>query len=406
MAKKKNVCTLLLAVCTILLVVIMHASFALCAEIPTKTLRIGAILSLSGKGAGLGVPFQRTLILQAEQYNKTGGITVGGQKYKIELIIEDDKYTGDGGKIAAEKLIYRDNVKFIMGPTISPGGLIVNSIAEEKKVIRFLDGVSPKQISPENTYAFRPYMTATERAPTKYRWVKENLRGVKRIGVLGVDDETGQSHYTGIKKNAEANGLEVGPPIYYPRGTGDFFPTTTKLLDMKPDFIDYGGAAVGELGLQVKAARQLGFKGYLSLAYPQDASELCAIAGKENAEGFLFFDALVADALPSTKAVKDAYVARWNDWDPYVLKWWVYLPILIDTIKATGTVEDTTKIRDTMEKMEFDSPVGHLRWSGKKTYGIAHQIFTPFGVAKVQNCNLISLGVIPAIKVMEAAGEK
>jgi hypothetical protein len=41
-----------------------------------------------------------------------------------------------------------------------------------------------------------------------------------------------------------------------------------------------------------------------------------------------------------------------------------------------------------------------------KTYGIARQIYTPFGISKVQNCSLVSLGVLPAEKVMEAMGEK
>lgn len=394
---------------SIILLLVLYPLSDLCAQqkaVPTKTLKVGCILTLSGKGAGLGIPFNNTLIMQMEEYNKAGGINVGGEKYKIELIIEDDKYTAEGARIAAEKLIHRDKVKFLLGPITSPGTITVNSIAEELKIIRLTNGISPKIVGPHSKYGFRPYLTITERKPVMYKWIKENLPNVKRVGCLGVDDETGHANAEAAKKWGEAYGFEFCEPVFFARGTADFFPLTTKLLDMKPDYIDYGSAAVGEVGLQVKAGRQLGFKGYMSLDFPQNLSEFSRIAGKENIEGFLFFDTLIAEAKPSTKIFMEAYVARWNDWDPYAIKFSVYLPILIETLKKAGTVEDTTKVRDTMEKMEFDTPMGHIRWSGAKTYGLAHQIFTPFGVTKVQNGKLVGITVIPPERLMEALGEK
>ncbi len=372
----------------------------------TKTLKIGGIMPLSGKGAALGVPFRDTITMQAEEYNKAGGILVGKQKFKIELIIEDSRYTAEGVKSAAEKLIHRDRVKFILGPVISPGCLLLNPIAEENKILHVQNSISPKSIGPEYTYAFRPYMTSTERTPSQYLWMKKNMPDVKKIGTSNINDETGYSTVAAITKAAKEFGFELCEPVYFPRGTSDFFPTMTKLLATKPDFIDFGSSALGEVALEVKAARQLGYKGYLSLSFPQDHLELCKIAGKENAEGFIFMDTLIAEALPTTKAFKEAYVARWGNWNPYALKWSVFLPILVDSMKAAGTVEDTAKVRDTMAKMGFDTVMGHLKWAGMKTYGIARQIYTPFGISKVQNCSLVSLGVLPAEKVMEAMGEK
>jgi len=393
----------------IILLLVLYPFSDLCAQqkaIPTKTLKVGCIMTLSGRGAGFGIPFSRTLIMQMEEYNKDGGINVGGEKYKIELIIEDEQYTAEGARIAAEKLIHRDKVKFLLGPVSSSGTLLVNSIVEELKIIRLTVGNSPKTVGPQNKYGFRPYITVTERKPVMYKWIKDNLLNVKRIGCLGVDDETGHVNVEAAKKWGETYGFQFCEPVFFPRGTADFFPLTTKLLDMKPDYIDYGSAAVGEVGLQVKAGRQLGFKGYMSLDFPQNLSEFIRIAGKENVEGFMFFDTLIAEARPSTKVFMEAYVARWKDWDPYAIKFSVYLPILIETLKKAGTVEDTTKVRDTMEKMEFDTPMGRIRWSGAKTYGIAHQIFTPFGVTKVQNGELVGITVIPAERLLEVLGEK
>lgn len=391
---------------TSLLIVEPSANICVAQEGVTKTLRIGAIMPLSGKGATLGIPFNNTLIMQAEQYNKAGGIKVGKDNYKIELIIEDSRYTAEGGKMAADKLIFRDKVKYILGPVISPACILLNPITNENKVLVLNNGSSPKNIGREYTYTFRPYLTSQERMPSQYKWIKENLTNVKRIGTIDINDETGHATTAAIRRNAEKHNFELCDPVFFPRGASDYYPLMTKLLTMKPDYIDLGSAALGEVALEVKAARQLGFKGYMSMSFPQDVSELCKIAGKENAEGFIFGDTLIAEALPGTREFKNAYVARWKDWDPYTLKWSVYLPILTQGLMAAGTTEDTTKVRDTIEKMQFDTPMGRIRWSGAKTYGIAHQMYTPYGLSVVKNCELVSLGVLPAEKVIEAMGEK
>jgi branched-chain amino acid transport system substrate-binding protein len=372
----------------------------------TKTLRIGAIMSLSGTGATLGIPFRNALIMQSDEYNKAGGIDVGKQKYKIEVIIEDDRYSAEGARVAGEKLIYQDKVKFILGPIISPACIVMSPISQENRVIQICAGSSPKVLDPKYTYTFRPYTTSVERSPAQYNWMSKNLTGIKRICTIDIDDESGHATTVTIKKNAEANGFEVCPPVFFPRGTSEFFPLMTKIVGMKPDFIDCGSASMGEVALQVKAARQLGFKGYMSISFPQDYSELCKKAGKEAAEGFILGDTFTPDALPSAKVFTVPYLARWKNWDPYALKFSIYLPILLDSLKVAGTVEDTTKIMDTMEKMEYNTHMGRLRWSGAKTYGIAHQIYTPYGLAKVHNCDLVNLGVLPAQNIMEAMGEK
>lgn len=398
----------LLTICIALLFVLQFSQYdpAMAAPTPPKTLKIGAIMPLSGKGAALGIPFRSTIIMQAEKYNKEGGINIAGEMYGIVLIIEDSRYTPDGAKLAAEKLIYRDNVKFILGPVMSPACMLVNPIAEEAKVLHLNNSSSPKSIGPKYTYAFRPYLTSTERMPAQYRWIKENLADVKKVGTIDIGDETGHATTKAIQENAKANGISVCEPVFFPRGTADFYPMVTKLLNMKPDYIDCGSGALGEIAPIVKAARELGFKGRMSMSFPQNVQELCDIAGKENAEGFIFGDTIIAEAIPSAKAFKEAYITRWKDWDAYALKWSSFLPIMIESIIAAGTADDTEKVRDTMEKMEYDTAMGRLRWSGAKTYGIAHQIYTPYGMVEVKNCKLYNLGILSAEKIMGSMGEK
>ena len=77
-----------------------------------ETVKIGAVFSLTETAAFAGAYQQEGLELAVEELNAAGGI-------KYELILEDDGSTVDGSTIAFEKLINRDKVSAIIGPTLS-----------------------------------------------------------------------------------------------------------------------------------------------------------------------------------------------------------------------------------------------------------------------------------------------
>ncbi|MCK4829607.1 ABC transporter substrate-binding protein, partial [bacterium] len=81
-----------------------------------KTLKVACITALSGTGAVWGRGILHGAELAIEEVNAKGGINIGGEKYKIELIPYDDKYTAAGGVAAAHKAVFSDKVKFIIGP--------------------------------------------------------------------------------------------------------------------------------------------------------------------------------------------------------------------------------------------------------------------------------------------------
>ena len=60
-----------------------------------KVLKVGSFNPLTGPGAFWGTTAKKALDLSAENWNKRGGVTVKGQKYKIKVIHYDDKYKGE-----------------------------------------------------------------------------------------------------------------------------------------------------------------------------------------------------------------------------------------------------------------------------------------------------------------------
>src|SRR3546814_19158349 len=64
-----------------------------------QTLKIGALVTLSGAGAAWGQGMKNAAEIAAAQVNKSGGLEVAGKKYKVEVVAYDDKYQAHEAEI-------------------------------------------------------------------------------------------------------------------------------------------------------------------------------------------------------------------------------------------------------------------------------------------------------------------
>ncbi len=88
------------------------AGTALAAE---KKLTIGVADALTGGGAVYGLPQANAVRMATEEINAAGGIKVGADTYKLDVIAYDDKANPTEATNAVRKLIDRDGVKYILG---------------------------------------------------------------------------------------------------------------------------------------------------------------------------------------------------------------------------------------------------------------------------------------------------
>src|SRR5659263_69893 len=253
------------------------AIYASAAEQP-KELEIGVITTQTGMGAAWGEQLKRSFILQSEQINARGGVTVAGKKYPLKLIYEDDKYTADGARAAAEKLIHVDGVKFILGPIPSAGSVAIAPFLEENKIVWFCFSATEKVLGPKFTYSFKAHSATTLSAPAITKWVEDNRQNIKTMAFVDPNDETGKS----ISKAAIASlkRVRVTRNEYYERGTQDFYPLLTKVLSAKPDAINLGGSDENSAALIIKQAYEQGFRGIFIHGVTIDTGNLIKLAGK------------------------------------------------------------------------------------------------------------------------------
>ncbi|HEY4542882.1 MAG TPA: ABC transporter substrate-binding protein, partial [Noviherbaspirillum sp.] len=227
-----------------------------------ETLKIGAVVTLSGAGAAWGQGMLYAAELAADDVNAKGGLEVGGKKYKVQVVAYDDKYQANEAVTAVNRLVFEDKVKYLIGPVGSAPALAVAPITERNEVVMLTLGFASKVLSPEKKFSFRPNLTTMETSQPQIDWFVKT-HGVKKVGALFPNDETGHQ----IAKDLEAAYSKAGSALaakeFFERERVDMMPLITRMMARGIDAIELDGNAPGTAGLIVKQARELGFKGLI-----------------------------------------------------------------------------------------------------------------------------------------------
>ena len=115
--KRKKILMLsgMILVAVILVASPFMVSFAKAAPPNAKTLKIGALISMTGFASASEVLIWEGIQLFEQWINEQGGITIKRQPYVIKFVAEDGQSSADGAVASATKLIYDHDVKFLVG---------------------------------------------------------------------------------------------------------------------------------------------------------------------------------------------------------------------------------------------------------------------------------------------------
>jgi len=120
------------------------------------TIKIGVNAPLTGDIPKVGEGTKYASEMWLEDINKAGGLEVGGKKYKVEVVIEDNESKAESATKANTKLITQDEVLAIVGPQSSKQAVPAGEIANNLKTPM----VSPWSTNP-NTTLDRPWVFRT-----------------------------------------------------------------------------------------------------------------------------------------------------------------------------------------------------------------------------------------------------
>lgn len=146
-------------------------------------IKIGLNLALSGGREASGMAIKAGAEMVRDEINGAGGITIGGKKYTIEYVITDNRSNVQQGVNNALKLITKENVIAILGPSDSSRAIPAGGIADAFKTPM----VSPMSTNPKTTlnrpFVFRTCFLDPFQGEAMATFVTEEL-GVKKAAVL------------------------------------------------------------------------------------------------------------------------------------------------------------------------------------------------------------------------------
>ena len=95
---------------------------------------IGASVPLTGSLAGFGPIIQEAYQADIDRVNKAGGISIGGTKRTVQLIVRDSKSDPNTVAQQARDLVLKNNAVALLGSVSPPLAIPAANVAEQQKV--------------------------------------------------------------------------------------------------------------------------------------------------------------------------------------------------------------------------------------------------------------------------------
>ncbi|HEX9779451.1 MAG TPA: ABC transporter substrate-binding protein, partial [Geopsychrobacteraceae bacterium] len=216
-------------ICGFLTGLLLLASPALAAD----TIKLGAFFDLSGRAAFIGTPTKLVAEMAVAKINAEGGIN--GKL--LELEVGDTEANPAKTVSIAKKFIYKDQVKAIIGPTLTDTGMAVKKVAHQGKTPIFMTvGGDPVIMGGEKfgpfDWVFKSPQRSSIAVERLFIYLKE--QGLTRIALLSAADGFGKDGARWMKKLAPAYGIEIVIEESFGNRDTDMTAQLTKAKNAKP----------------------------------------------------------------------------------------------------------------------------------------------------------------------------
>lgn len=157
-----------------------------------EPIRIGALLSVTGGIAGVGIPERDGVLLAAKIVNERGGI----DGRPLEIVLEDDGSNPDAAIPKINRLIHEEKVKAVIGPSGIAQTVAVGAIAHPLGVpMLAFTGLGPA-VEKERSCVF--HLTPSQELNARALLSYARHIGAKNVGVLH-DSGYGQVIWNAMK---------------------------------------------------------------------------------------------------------------------------------------------------------------------------------------------------------------
>jgi branched-chain amino acid transport system substrate-binding protein len=342
-----------------------------------KTIKLGAVLSLTGAGSVYGLGSQDGMNLAVKQINASADKVNGAT---IDLSIQDDTSDKTISSQKAQTLIQQNQVQALLGPTLSNSAVAVHPLAEQLKTpilavsttgIHIVPDCLWTAANPNSTpckYVFRDSLGEETAIPTNIKAYADEAHPKTGVLLVAQDDKFSSDGGKIVQANVGANNIQLLKTIPFNKGDADFSQPVTQAVQLHPDVIFITSLGQIPSKLMIEARKQgftgqfLGGNGFNTAAVAKAAGS----AGKGARSGSAWY---LGNTFPSNADFVSAFKTEYgHDPDQFAAQGYTAIKVLADSAKrANLTFSDVTKDRDqlrtAMESVNLQTPLGPFQFT-------------------------------------------
>jgi len=323
-----------------------------------KIVKVGINAPITGDIPKVGEGTKYAAQMWLEDIEKAGGIEVGGKKYPVELIIEDNEAKAESAVKANTKMITEDEVLVIVGPQSSKQAVPAGDVANNYKTPM----ITPWSTNPDSTkdrpFVFRGCFLDPFQGPVLANFISEEFGFTKAAVLYDVASDYPKGLAEFFKQSWEK--------VHGPGSVVAYESFTTKDTDFSSQLskISKSGAQVlftpqyyNEVALIVQQAHELGWTGPIVGSDSWGSAETVTLCGKDCYGLFFSTHYAAAGAQGATKEFIERYEKKYGYTpDDVAALTWDSLRLVQSAIensgKLTGKIKkDRRAVRDALAKI-------------------------------------------------------
>jgi len=369
---------------------------------PDPVLKVGVLATMSGPAADWGLVSKHCAEATAEMYNDAGGVEIGGERYRVQIVSVDDGMQPARAAEGARYLTETQEVRYIIGPNVEQTIAAAMPVAERNRAMLFPYSFTRSLYRPPHENSVLCQVANYQAAPRIYQYLMQS-EGVQTFSIVSPSTPEGLQQRTEIMKIAKGIGLRLisGSGFYRP-GADDIERALGPALATMPDVLALPNLAPHDSVRLIARAREMGFSGPITSEAAQDADFLVSSIGR-HADGIVMLGG--ASPINSRSARMQDFMARfvrragqWNDEAGTKVH---TLELILATLQmaGSGALSDIRRFKATIPHFSIENPMltrrSLLSYWGDRDLKHKRQIGIPLVV------NTISAGQLKNLFVEE-----
>jgi branched-chain amino acid transport system substrate-binding protein len=329
-------------------------------------IRIGVVAPITGQSAIAGQYIRNGVNLAVMEFAKGNSLTVGGKKYPVKVLFEDNENKPDITANAFRKLIDQDGVVAIVGPDTSSCALAGAPIAQGAQVPLVTTFATNPKVTQVGDYIFRACYIDPFQGKVMAKYAFENLKA-RKAAILynnGNDFSKGLTEFF-TKSFEGAGGKIVAVEAYGGSDIRDFNAQLNKIKASGADVLFLPNTFF-ETGLQMNQARKAGIKMPFIGGDGWDSPDLPKIAAGAE-EGAAFSAAFSHEA---KDAAVQSFVGQYRKQFKTVpnsnaVLAYEAMALVLKGLQAAGKI-DGPALREAIAKSNVPLPSGTVKFDGDR----------------------------------------